>query len=117
MGECDSGTGLHKEDTSDTDCPITDVYTLLPVDNLWIEVIGVRWFAGMERRRSRFGEWLEREGLSQLEVSRMSGVSQQTINGLATGDVKRPTRLTARKLMSALKEVDPEVTLGDFWDV
>lgn len=75
----------------------------------------MRWFAGMDRKRSEFGKWLEREEIAQLELSRISGVTQQTINRLATGEVSKPTRLTARKLMKAIREIDPDATFEDFW--
>lgn len=75
------------------------------------------WFASMSRKRSKFGRWLDKNGISQSEVSRKSGLTQQTVNGLATGETKRPTRLTERKLRKALKEIDPNVSPSDYWDV
>lgn len=77
----------------------------------------MRWFAGMKRRRSKFGEWLDEKGISQSEFSRRSGVNQGTVNGLATGDVQKPTRLNARKLMKAIREIENDLELRDFWDV
>jgi transcriptional regulator with XRE-family HTH domain len=75
------------------------------------------WFAGMNRNRSKFGKWLDSKGVSQSEISRRSGVSDATVNNLATGKSKKPTRLTERKLRRALKEIDPKVRSSDFWDV
>ncbi|GLG02268.1 hypothetical protein Alches_23090 [Alicyclobacillus hesperidum subsp. aegles] len=75
----------------------------------------MRWFAGMERNRSKFGEWLERHGVSQTDLSKMSGVPDSTINNLATSRAQHPTRLTARKLMEAIREIDPEARFEDFW--
>lgn len=77
----------------------------------------MRWFAGMKRRRSKFGEWLDEKGISQSEFSLRSGVNQGTVNGLATGDVQKPTRLNARKLMKAIREIENDLELRDFWDV
>ena len=75
------------------------------------------WFAGMPRKRTKFGAWLNEHRLSQTELSRMSGVSSTTINSLSTGRAERPTRLTGRKLMRAVREIDPGVKESDFWDV
>lgn len=77
----------------------------------------MRWFAGMGRRRSRFGKWLDENGVSQSEISRRSGVSTRTVNALATGDVQKPTRLNGRKLMKAVREIDSDADICDFWDV
>lgn len=99
------------------DCPITDVYTILFLAKMMPEVVWMRWFAGMKRRRSKFGEWLDEKGISQSEFSLRSGVNQGTVNGLATGDVQKPTRLNARKLMKAIREIENDLELRDFWDV
>lgn len=77
----------------------------------------MRWFAGMERKRSRFGKWMDGKGISQMELSRRSGVASNTINNLATGTAGRPARRTGQKLMKAIREVDPAAKESEFWDV
>jgi len=77
----------------------------------------MRWFAGMERKRSVFGKWLDNKGISQTELSQRSGVASKTINSLATGDVGRPTRRTGQRLMDVIRKVDPGAKESDFWDV
>lgn len=73
------------------------------------------WYFGPPR--SKFGKWIKRNGLTQMDVARMSGVSHTTISALATGKTKKPTRLVSRKLIDALRQVDPSVKAKDFWDV
>ena len=77
----------------------------------------VRWFAGMERNRSKLGKWLDDHGISQMDLSTWSGVSYRTVQDLVRGESKRPTRLTARKLLRAIRDVEPSVKESDFWDV
>lgn len=96
-------------------CPSIDVYVILKMVTLNVEAIALPWFAGQQRKRSKFGMWLDEKELSQLEMSRRSGVSQPTVNALATGDVHKPTRLTSRKLLKAIQEIDPDVEFGDLW--
>ncbi len=67
--------------------------------------------------RTRFGKWLDQIGISQTDLSRSSGVPITTISSLARGEAKKPTRLTGRKLMKAIREIDPEAKERDFWDV
>ncbi|MFX4303390.1 helix-turn-helix domain-containing protein [Alicyclobacillus tolerans] len=65
--------------------------------------------------RSRFGLWLERNGISLMELSRKSGVSHATLSFLASGSSQRPSRLTERKLRPVLREYGVDTT--DFWDL
>lgn len=67
--------------------------------------------------RSPFGKWLDNNDISQQVVSLKSGVADATISNLASGKTKKPSRLTLRKLMKAIKEIDPSCRPGDFWDV
>lgn len=69
----------------------------------------------MDRKRTRFGKWLDERHVSQSEMARLSGLSQKTVNSLAIGEAQKPTRLTARKLMKAVREIDPDATFDDFW--
>jgi transcriptional regulator with XRE-family HTH domain len=75
----------------------------------------MRWFAGMERKRSKFGAWLEAKGIAQQEMAQMTGISQQTINNLATGAVQTPSRLIERKLRPVLQRLGADTS--DFWDL
>lgn len=71
------------------------------------------WFFGPPR--TDFGKWLDNNGISQSDLSRVSGVSVKTISDLARGRTKKPTRLTARKLIKAIRLYDAEVSMEDFW--
>ena len=52
-----------------------------------------------------------------MKLSELSGLPIGTISALSRGDHNRPTRLTVRKLMKAIREIDPDVHEKDFWDV
>ena len=73
------------------------------------------WFFGPPR--SKFGKWIDKHELTHIEVSKRSGVPRTTITELATGSTKKPTRLTSRKIIESLKEVDPRINHRDFWDM
>ena len=76
----------------------------------------MRWFAGMPKKRSKFGEWLDTKGISQSDLSKSTGISHCTINELATGYHQKPTRRTGQKLMKTVREIDPEAKESDFWN-
>lgn len=67
--------------------------------------------------RTKFGKWLDKKGITQSEFGRQSGVSVKTISDLARGRTANPTRLTSKKLMKALKSIDPTVNEKQFWDL
>ena len=70
-----------------------------------------------DRPRSEFGKWAKSRGVSMVKLSELSGLPIGTISALSRGDHNRPTRLTVRKLMKAIREIDPDVHEKDFWDV
>jgi len=52
------------------------------------------------------------------DVSELRGVAVQTVSRLANGSTKKPTRLTARKIIRALRDnIDSRVSERDFWDM
>ncbi|MCL6443006.1 MAG: helix-turn-helix transcriptional regulator [Alicyclobacillus sp.] len=73
------------------------------------------WF-GPGKPRSRFGKWLDKNGITQQELSRRSGVSEDTISRLANNDSGRPTWRTQKRLLKVLREVDSEISTEDFWE-
>lgn len=73
------------------------------------------WFFGP--LRSKFGKWLERHGITQSELSEMSGVADSTISGLVTGKTKKPSAKVGRKLTRACQQIDPYFDPKDFWNV
>ncbi len=65
--------------------------------------------------RSKFGKWMDEHGVSHVEMAEKSGVPRTTISNLATGRATKPTRLTARKLMAVIREIDPGARYEDLW--
>lgn len=65
------------------------------------------------KRRSKFGEWMDRRGLTQQDISIRSGVNRNTIGQLANSDAQ-PSYKTRRKLDRALR--DQGFRSDDFWD-
>ncbi|MDQ0188253.1 helix-turn-helix transcriptional regulator [Alicyclobacillus cycloheptanicus] len=72
------------------------------------------WF-GLGRPRTRFGKWMEEQGVTQEELSQKSGVSRGTISRLASKDDARPGWRNRKKLREALRAYDEEYA-DDFWD-
>ena len=72
------------------------------------------WF-GLGRPRTKFGEWMERNKITQEELARRSGVPRGTISDLARDKDRRPNWRTEKRLMQTLRQYDSEVSAEDFW--
>ncbi|PLR65989.1 helix-turn-helix transcriptional regulator [Bacillus sp. UMB0893] len=73
---------------------------------------------GFGKQRSRLGKWLDKRGISQEWLMKKSKVSRNTISKLASGTNEyEPSLGTIKKLMSAIRQVDPGAKTDDFFDV
>jgi predicted transcriptional regulator len=76
----------------------------------------MKFMFGLGKKRSKLGKWLDRNNLTQEWLVRKAGVGRSTIQDLTSGDNERePTTRTIKKIMKAIKEVDPAVKVDDFW--
>lgn len=69
------------------------------------------------KKRSRLGKFLDREGFSQEELVKVSKVSRNTISRICSDPEYAPTGSTIKKIMKALKELDPNAKVDDFFDM
>lgn len=76
----------------------------------------MNWF-GLGKNRSKLGKWLDRRGISQTEFAKMSGVSRPTITRLCSDDDQQPRMGTLKKIMNALRKLDKNVDVNDFFDM
>jgi putative transcriptional regulator len=72
---------------------------------------------GLGKRRSNLGRWIDRRGISQLELAEKSGISRNTISRLCNGDAYQPNIKTAKKIIRALRQWDTEISIEDFWNI
>ncbi|ELK39460.1 transcriptional regulator, XRE [Brevibacillus agri BAB-2500] len=70
---------------------------------------------GLGKKRSKLGKWLDQRGITQQWLSKKSGVNNNTVSYMASDDDYLPTMNTAKKILGALREIDPNVNLDDFW--
>jgi transcriptional regulator with XRE-family HTH domain len=77
--------------------------------------IGMFGFWG-GKQRSRLGKWLDERGISQEWLVDKSKVSRNTVSELASGK-RNPTLPTIKKILKAIREVDPAAKADDFFDM
>jgi predicted transcriptional regulator len=74
-------------------------------------------FGGTGKPRTKLGKWLDRRGISQTWLKEKTGLDKSTIGGLASDKERSPTYQTMKKIIKALREIDPNVKSDDFWDM
>ncbi len=67
--------------------------------------------------RSKLGKWLDKRGISQEWLVSRSRVSRNTISRIASDKDYSPSLATIKKLMKAIREVDPAARPDDFFDI
>jgi predicted transcriptional regulator len=67
--------------------------------------------------RSQFGKWLDARGISQEWVSTKTKISRNTISKIAADKDYSPSLATIKKIIKALREIDPNVRSDDFFDM
>lgn len=67
--------------------------------------------------RTKIGKWLDTRGISQEWLVRKTKISRTTISKIASDKDYSPTLATIKKIMKAIREVDPSAKPDDFFDL
>lgn len=67
--------------------------------------------------RTKVGKWLDDRGISQEWLVRKTKISRTTISKISSDKDYSPTLPTVKKIMKAIKEVDPGAKADDFFDM
>ncbi|MDX8366800.1 helix-turn-helix domain-containing protein [Cytobacillus sp. IB215665] len=63
-------------------------------------------------------KWLDKSGISQQWLSKSSGVGRTAISNLTQGNsVHTPNAQAIKKIMKAIKKIDPNAKVDDFFDI
>lgn len=69
------------------------------------------------KSRSRVGKWLDRRGITQEWLASKTKISRNTISKISSDNDYSPTLPTIKKVMKAIREVDPRAKTDDFFDI
>lgn len=72
---------------------------------------------GIGKRRSKLGKWLDKRGMSQEWVRTKSRVNRTTVSKICSDPDYVPSGSTMKKIIKALREIDPYVSADEFWDI
>jgi transcriptional regulator with XRE-family HTH domain len=69
------------------------------------------------KKRSKFGKWLDRNGYNQEDLVSEAKVSRNTVSKLCNDPDYIPGPSVMKKVLKAIRKVDPGVKMDDFFDV
>jgi predicted transcriptional regulator len=72
---------------------------------------------GLGRPRSKLGKFLDRHGYTIQDLSAASKVNRNTVGKMCSDPEYSPTTSTIKKIMKAIREIDPNAKAHDFFDM
>ncbi|SNZ14538.1 Helix-turn-helix [Terribacillus aidingensis] len=72
---------------------------------------------GLGKKRTRLGKWLDRTGYSQEDLVEASGVNRNTISKACSDPDYEPGAKVMRKIMKAVRDIEPDKDASSFWDI
>ncbi|WP_078382327.1 helix-turn-helix domain-containing protein [Sutcliffiella halmapala] len=72
---------------------------------------------GIGKRRSALGKWLDKNGLEQQELAKTAKVSKNTVSKACSEVDYVPSPGVMKKILKAIRQVDPNAKMNDFWDM
>jgi DNA-binding XRE family transcriptional regulator len=67
-------------------------------------------FFGLGKPRSKFGKWLDRAGISQIDLAKKARISRTTISNLCNDEDYRPKFETVMKIKRALESFGHDIS-------
>ena len=64
---------------------------------------------GLGKKRTKFGRFIDREGIKQIEIEERAGLGRATISRLCNDHEYRPKFETVQKVRKALRELGCDV--------
>ena len=72
---------------------------------------------GTGRKRTQLGEWLDRKGHTQEDLVKASKVSRNTVSKVCSDPQYMPSTNVMKKILTALREIDPNIKVDDLWKI
>ncbi|MCA4157731.1 helix-turn-helix domain-containing protein [Priestia megaterium] len=68
-------------------------------------------------KRSKLGSFLDKKGYNISKLAQVTGVNRNTIGKIYTDSSYIPSGKTIKKIMKALRMLDPNLKPDDFFDI
>lgn len=70
---------------------------------------------GLGKKRTALGKWLDCNGWSQEDLSHAAKLNRDTVSKACSDPDYLPSGKTMKKILKAVREVDPSIEASDFW--
>ncbi|RPJ98789.1 helix-turn-helix domain-containing protein [Priestia endophytica] len=67
-------------------------------------------------KKTKLNKWLMKEGRSQAWLAKNSNISRTAMNQICTGK-REPNMSTVKRIMSAIRKVNKDAKVDDFFDI
>ncbi|MED4456193.1 helix-turn-helix transcriptional regulator [Metabacillus fastidiosus] len=72
---------------------------------------------GLGKKRSKVGKFIDRHGYTQEELREAAKIGRSTASRICSDPKYSPSFSTIKKVMRAIKKIDPAAKVDDFFDV
>lgn len=72
---------------------------------------------GTGKKRSKIGKFIDKHGYTQEDLREASGVSRNTISRACNDPDYVPSPTVMKKLLKAIRSIDPGAKADRFWDM
>lgn len=72
---------------------------------------------GTGKKRTKIGKFIDRKGYSQEDLISASKVNRNTVSKLCNDPNYTPSMSTVKKIMKAIRQLDPKAKTDDFFDI
>lgn len=72
---------------------------------------------GIGKSRTKLGKWLDKYGISQEWLATKTKIGRNTISKVCSDKDYQPRVGTIKKILKAIREVDPNAKADDFFDL
>lgn len=72
---------------------------------------------GSGKKRSKVGKFIDKHGYSQEDLSQASRVSRNTVSKMCNDPEYVPSPNVLKKIMKAIRSIQPDAKADDFFDI
>ncbi len=81
------------------------------------EVKGGIYMWGLGKPRSKLGKFIDKHGYTIQELSNASKINRNTLGKACSDPQYLPTATSIKKIMKAIRKIDPNAKVDDFFDI
>jgi hypothetical protein len=72
---------------------------------------------GLGKPRTPLGKWIDRKGITQEDLSKSAKINRDTTGAACSRIGYIPSPTVMKKILKALREIDPSVKADQFWEL